>query len=230
MKKNIKVIIIIVSILIICLLIGIIIGKNKEVYNDNSNETQTDIKAVGERNPIKFKNEYESRNGTIREKDGFVYNTVSIDENNPIVYINLEELVYLIESQQEAIVFISTSDCPYCRASIESLLKAAKDLNIDTIYYYDISNNQEDDEELKNKIIDKKIANKNDNGSLRWTIPQVLKFKNGKLISFPIGSVNFVNMGSEAGSIFHGSVCLKMACGSGVMYMPESTAIFTLLF
>ena len=56
MKKNIKVIIIIVSILIICLLIGIIIGKNKEVYNDNSNETQTDIKAVGERNPIKFKN------------------------------------------------------------------------------------------------------------------------------------------------------------------------------
>ena len=58
----------------------------------------------------------------------------------------------MIESQQEAIVFISTSDCPYCRASIESLLKAAKDLNIDTIYYYDISNNQEDDEELKNKI------------------------------------------------------------------------------
>ena len=187
MKKNIKVIIIIVSILIICLLIGIIIGKNKEVYNDNSNETQTDIKAVGERNPIKFKNEYESRNGTIREKDGFVYNPVSIDENNPIVYINLEELVYLIESQQEAIVFISTSDCPYCRASIESLLKAAKDLNIDTIYYYDISNNQEDDEELKNKIIDKKIANKNDNGSLRWTIPQVLKFKNGKLISSATG-------------------------------------------
>ena len=107
--------------------------------------------------------------------------------NNPIVYINLEELVYLIESQQEAIVFISTSDCPYCRASIESLLKAAKDLNIDTIYYYDISNNQEDDEELKNKIIDKKIANKNDNGSLRWTIPQVLKFKNGKLISSATG-------------------------------------------
>ena len=187
MKKNIKVIIIIVSILIICLLIGIIIGKNKDVYNDNSNETQTDIKTVGERNPIKFKNEYESRNGTIREKDGFVYNTVSIDENNPIVYINLEELVYLIESQQEAIVFISTSDCPYCRASIESLLKAAKDLNIDTIYYYDISNNQEDDEELKNKIIDKKIANKNDNGSLRWTIPQVLKFKNSKLISSATG-------------------------------------------
>ena len=138
MKKNIKVIIIIVSILIICLLIGIIIGKNKEVYNDNSNETQTDIKAVGERNPIKFKNEYESRNGTIREKDGFVYNTVSIDENNPIVYINLEELVYLIESQQEAIVFISTSDCPYCRASIESLLKAAKDLKIYTIIFYNI--------------------------------------------------------------------------------------------
>ena len=37
------------------------------------------------------------------------------------------------------------------------------------------------------KIIDKKIANKNDNGSLRWTIPQVLKFKNGKLISSATG-------------------------------------------
>ena len=54
--------------------------------------------------------------------------------------------------------------------------------------------------------------------------------RNGDLISFPASVLEFVNIGSDSGRIFHGSVCLKMTCSVGIMHMPESTAIFTLLF
>ena len=54
--------------------------------------------------------------------------------------------------------------------------------------------------------------------------------RNGDLISFQASVLEFVNIGSDSGRIFHGSVCLKMTCSVGIMHMPESTAIFTLLF
>lgn len=37
------------------------------------------------------------------------------------------------------------------------------------------------------------------------------------------------NRGSGVDQILHGSVCLKMKCSVGLMHMPESTAIFTVL-
>ena len=136
MKKNIKVIIIIVSILIICLLIGIIIGKNKEVYNDNSNETQTDIKAVGERNPIKFKNEYESLNGT--KVEGKSVRNINIDKNNPFIYSSAEEVAKKIENKETFTVYFGFKECPWCRSVIESLIEVSSDLGLEEIYYVDV--------------------------------------------------------------------------------------------
>lgn len=51
----------------------------------------------------------------------------------------------------------------------------------------------------------------------------------GNVLSFPAESLHFVNMGTGVGQILHGSVCLKMECSVGVLHMPESTAIFTIL-
>ena len=52
---------------------------------------------------------------------------------------------------------------------------------------------------------------------------------NGDVLSFPAEALNFVNIGSGMGQILHGSVCLKMSCSAGLVHMPESVAIFTLL-
>lgn len=51
----------------------------------------------------------------------------------------------------------------------------------------------------------------------------------GNVLSFPAKSLRFVNMGTGVGQILYGSVCLKMECSVGVLHMPESTAIFTIL-
>lgn len=51
----------------------------------------------------------------------------------------------------------------------------------------------------------------------------------GDVISFPADALTFYNMGSGIGQVLHGSVCLRMQCSCGIVHMPESTAIFTIL-
>lgn len=52
---------------------------------------------------------------------------------------------------------------------------------------------------------------------------------NGQIFSFPADVLHFVNVGSNAGQILHGSVCLQMECSVGPIHMPESVAIFSML-
>lgn len=52
---------------------------------------------------------------------------------------------------------------------------------------------------------------------------------NGQLFSFPAGVLRFVNVGSNAGQVLHGSVCLQMECSAGPIHMPESTAVFSMM-
>jgi Mn-dependent DtxR family transcriptional regulator len=52
---------------------------------------------------------------------------------------------------------------------------------------------------------------------------------NGNVFSFPADVLNFVNMGNGVGQILHGSCPVKIECSVGLIHMPESTAIFTIL-
>lgn len=52
---------------------------------------------------------------------------------------------------------------------------------------------------------------------------------NGTIYTLPASALQFVNIGSGSGAVLHGSVCLKMQCSVGIIHMPESIAIFTLL-
>ncbi|MDO4316969.1 MAG: hypothetical protein Q4C48_02060 [Lachnospiraceae bacterium] len=51
----------------------------------------------------------------------------------------------------------------------------------------------------------------------------------GNVFSFPAEALHFVNMGTGAGQILHGSCSVKIGCSAGLIHMPESTAIFTML-
>lgn len=53
--------------------------------------------------------------------------------------------------------------------------------------------------------------------------------RSGDILSFPASALRFFNVGGGIGQILHGIVCLKMQCTAGVVHMPESTAIFTIL-
>lgn len=93
-----------------------------------------------ESDAMKFKTEYESLNGTIREKDGKTIRTIEIDENNPIVYISDEKLVEKINNKDSFIVYFGFNDCPWCRSIVPTMLQVAKDLSIPQVLYCDVKN------------------------------------------------------------------------------------------
>ena len=86
----------------------------------------------------KIKEEYESYNGKIREKTGLENRTVSIDEDNPFVYITSDELIKKIENKENFYLYFGSPVCPWCRSSIEMAIETAKENNIETVYYLNI--------------------------------------------------------------------------------------------
>ncbi|MDE7157683.1 MAG: hypothetical protein K2O02_07000 [Lachnospiraceae bacterium] len=53
--------------------------------------------------------------------------------------------------------------------------------------------------------------------------------RSGYVLSIPASAFTFKNIGEGIGQILHGQVCMKIRCSVGVVHMPESTAIFTML-
>lgn len=89
----------------------------------------------------KFKHEYESLNNTIRESDGATYNNVSIDKNNPIKYVSIDETIELLDSEK-AIIYVGANWCPWCRSLLAPMFDSAKKLDIKTIYYLNLDNDK----------------------------------------------------------------------------------------
>jgi len=84
-----------------------------------------------------FKEEYESLNGT-ESSNGKTIRTITIPEENPFVYADEDDIVEMIDNNETFIVYFGFASCPWCRSILEQMTKAAKDLEIDKIYYVDI--------------------------------------------------------------------------------------------
>ena len=79
-----------------------------------------------------FKKEYESLNSNSE------YTSVTISSDNPFVYITDELLVEKLEEKQDMVVLMGYSKSNDTRNILNNLIKAASNLDIDTIYYLDI--------------------------------------------------------------------------------------------
>lgn len=173
---------IVITVLGILLVISIIvIGYLMIKINENSKKNSINIEYSED--AIMFKYNYERLNGK-KNSDGNVYNTLSIAINNPIKYVNLEELVNIIDTE-DGIIYISSPTCPYCRATVETLLQVVKDLNISKIYYYEIFTGNEvaNYDELMKELEEKEIVKVNNDSKYSWGVPVLLQTRNGEIIS-----------------------------------------------
>ena len=118
MKSKIKTIIIILLLLVLG--IGIFL-----IYQEKTTETNPDGK--------KFKEEYESLNQK-KTKTGKTYLSLTIDENNPITYIDTSEAIDILENQT-AVIYFGFPECPWCRNLVPVLLESIKDTEYQNIYY-----------------------------------------------------------------------------------------------
>lgn len=137
------------------IMIGLLlVGCSKESDNKNKETINSDA--------IKFKEEYESLNGK-ETSYGVTNRTVSIDENNMVVYVSAEEIVNMIKDGKSFYVYFGSNKCPWCRSVIEKALEMADNNGIDKLYYVDIW-----DEDGNEILRDKYVIN--DNGELEQTI------------------------------------------------------------
>ncbi len=127
MKKKIFVLLIIVLIALITLAIFLMLP------NEKSNK-----------NALAFKNEYEALNGKMaRYKKP--HRTLNISEDNPYVKTTPKKVVEMLENKESFYLYVGDPLCPWCRSVVEQSIKSAKENGIDTIYYIDFwdDNNNE---------------------------------------------------------------------------------------
>lgn len=85
---------------------------------------------------LEFKEEYEALNGKMA-RYGKPHRTLTISENNPYVKITPAEVIKKLEKKESFYLYVGDPLCPWCRSVIEQSIKSAKENEIDTIYYID---------------------------------------------------------------------------------------------
>lgn len=127
----------------------LIVGGFLTLKKDNEKEENKPIPTA---DAIKFKEEYESLNGTTRESDGAIYNSVSISENNPIKYVDAKGALEVLKNET-AIIYVGAEWCPWCRNAVPVLFEAAKDSNMKTVYYLNLDKEKDSFEVQKGKLV-----------------------------------------------------------------------------
>lgn len=163
----------------------------------------------------KFKNEYEALNDKVNESNNKKYPEVKISSNNPVKYSSYDEIFEILKSGT-GVIFLGFPECPWCRNLVPTLIEAAKESEIKTIYYLNIS----EDRNLlilndKNEVITQKEGNKNyfklvdllsdvlddyvlstadgesvNTNTKRIYLPLVIFVKNGKIVSTHVDTVS----------------------------------------
>ena len=99
----------------------------------------------------KFKKEYESYNNKSWEYEGKKgkYLNIEINKDNPIIYLNDENIVKELK-EGDKIIYFGFPDCNWCRVAVPVLLKSAEENGVEKIYYYDFGEVREVFEKNKN--------------------------------------------------------------------------------
>lgn len=114
-----------IFVLIALVILLIIIGCNFE-----ESEKLTDSQ--------RFKEEYESINGNVIDGTNYKVRSISISDDNPIVYAEANDIISMMDNNETFVVYFGFSTCPWCRSVLPILLDVAHDLKIKKIYYVDV--------------------------------------------------------------------------------------------
>lgn len=203
--KN-KKVLVIIGVIVLIAIVGVclFIFKSKEPSVYTKEPTK---------DALEFKKEYESLNGTKREGDGATYQSINIEENNPIKYVNAKEALEVLKGKN-VIMYVGANWCPWCRNAVPVILEVAKDKNINTVYYLNLDNEKSgfeikdgklkkvtdgtDDyyklldflkDELQDYVITDDNGKKFDTKEKRIYMPFVIAAKDGKVVDTHTGTV-----------------------------------------
>lgn len=174
-----------------------------------------DKKETTSKDAVTFKKEYEALNNRVNPNNNKLYPEVSISNDNPVKYSSYDEIFEVLRSGT-GVIYFGFPECPWARNLVPVMLSAAKEVEIDTIYYLNIKDdrdvlmlNENDDiitEKEGNKkyfelvekldsILDDYILTDNDGksvsaGKKRIYTPLLIFVKNGKIIAHHTDTVD----------------------------------------
>lgn len=120
----------ILSIIGLCLLT--LTGCNSKKDSDDNKEKTEEVTDA-----LKFKEEYESLNGT-ESSSGKTIRTIEIPSDNPFIYKSAKDIVESMDNEETFIVYFGFPTCPWCRSVLPTLISVAKDNGVDKIYYVNV--------------------------------------------------------------------------------------------
>lgn len=182
-KKKIWGVVLVVILVLAAVGTGVWLALGRENKSEPVAEEVT-TKTDGQR----FKESYESLNGTIRESDGATYQTIEIDENNPIKYTTVAEMLDVMDNEN-AVIYVGGNWCPWCRNAVPVLLEVAKEFGVEKLYYVEL-----DDDKSTFEIRDGELVKTKDGSEAYYKLlerlgdrfaPYSLKDKDGK--EYPTG-------------------------------------------
>lgn len=175
-----KVVAIIISILII---LGIMVVGLLSIIDDKQ-------KISGD--SLKFKEEYEILNGKYYSENNITATSVTIEKENPMIYLNDNNIIEKL-TEGTHIVYFGYSESEWCRRTVPVLLEFAKTNMIDTIYYYNFANLENEYKKGNNankiilyndivEILKDNIKSMNENDKQKLSAPTVFFIKDGEIV------------------------------------------------
>lgn len=122
------------SMIIIAVVTAFAIFMGYKYFSDEKNIVSEDA--------IKFKKEYEILNNRVNSSNNKVYPEVNIPKDNVIKYSSYDEIFEILKSGT-GVIYLGYPECPWCRNLVPTMLMAANEVEIDTIYYLNIKEDRD---------------------------------------------------------------------------------------
>lgn len=106
-----------------------------------------------------------------------------ITENNVFVYKNPTEIINILK-YGTGVVYLGFPECPWCRAYVEILNEAAKEKDINKIYYLNILEDRKNDTDDYKKIVSllEENLSYDEEGKKRIYVPDVTIVNHGQIV------------------------------------------------
>ncbi len=143
----------------------VIIGATFAIYKMSSND-QPAAKQQASVDAAKFKKEYPN-----------------VSSGNLFTYASKQQVLDIFD-HGSGVIFLGFPKCPWCQQLAPIVDAAAKEAKIDKIYYLDIRQAREDNDELYRKLLNilKPRLRKDKNGKPRIYLPDVSVVRKGKIV------------------------------------------------
>lgn len=126
---------------------------------------------------------FENNNNALTDAEKFKEEYKGVDKDNIFVYKNKNEIIKILKNGT-GVVYLGFPECAWCQAYVKILNEAAKNAQIDKIYYFNILEDRKNNTEEYKTIINilKNHLLYDDEGNHRIYVPDVTIVKNGKII------------------------------------------------